>query len=185
MLARLTETETPPPRLLGPVRLDAELRPAQALSQRGMLLVMGSMGAMSLMLGLSLSALGGWPVLGFLGLDLLLLWVAFRLYARRAARLRETVALDAARIVVSRTDSRGSTRWWQAATAFARLERREQPHGATGLALCAGGASIEIGQCLSPAERDAFARRLERALAEARASPARTGAASASTTAAA
>ena len=51
---------------------------------------------------------GAWPVLGFFGLDIALLYLAFRL-SYRSGRLRETIRVTADEVVVRRIAPNGRT----------------------------------------------------------------------------
>lgn len=75
-----TATLDPPP------LLDLELRPHRSLSPAGFGLLMAVLGGASLASGLMFVMIGAWPVFGFLGLDVLGVYIAFRIsYARRRA----------------------------------------------------------------------------------------------------
>jgi len=54
------------------------LVPHRSLSRRGFHLLLGSLGTLSLTVGTIFWLAGAWPVIGFMGLDVLLLWVALR-----------------------------------------------------------------------------------------------------------
>ena len=56
----------------------AVLTPHRSLSKQGFLLVMGMIVVVNLMVGALFAAVGAWPVAGFAGLDVLLVWWAFR-----------------------------------------------------------------------------------------------------------
>src|SRR3546814_15431204 len=62
----------------GAALFDAELRPHRSLSPRGFLLLMASVCAFSFAGGLAFYLAGAWPVIGFLGADVLLISPAFK-----------------------------------------------------------------------------------------------------------
>ena len=64
------------------------LRPHRSLPVEGCRLLMLALGGAMLFVGALFFAMGAWPVVGFLGLDILVVWLAFRL-SYRAARARE------------------------------------------------------------------------------------------------
>ena len=71
----------------------ATLTPHRSLSRRGFLTVMGLIAAVNFVAGVVFYSLGAWPVMGFCGLDVLLMWLAFRSNfadARRAERIEIT-----------------------------------------------------------------------------------------------
>ncbi len=168
-MSRISDAQGPPPAPDGPVYLDAELRPNRSLSLNGFQIVMVVMAAASFAVGCLFLAMGAWPVIGFFGLDVLLLWLAFRASYRAGARERELVRVTAARVDVARADARGQTRWWTASPYFARVEVVEAEDAHPEISLRAGPDRLPLAVCLSPHERLGFAKALESALASARA----------------
>jgi len=77
------------------------LAPHRSLSPFGVKVVMGAMGLVSLGAGAMFLSLGAWPVFGFFGLDVLLLYLALRASAR-SARAREHITVTASLIEVRR-----------------------------------------------------------------------------------
>ena len=76
----------------GDLLFDAELRPHRSLSPQGFLWLMGGICLFSFSAGLAFFLVGAWPVIGFLGADVLLIFFAFRVNYRRA-HMRETLKL--------------------------------------------------------------------------------------------
>jgi len=152
------------------LRFSAELRPHRSLDRRGLVLVMGLLGGLNLLVGLSFAVLGAWPVTGFCGLDMALLGLAFY-FSCRAARDREVLVLTDDLLVVRRTIG-GRTAEWRFQPYWVRLrqddETLEAPHSLT---LSSHGATLAIGRFLSPVERCNLARDLDAALARHRAAP--------------
>ena len=60
------------------VYLDAVLEPPRSLSTRGFNRVMMVLGGFSFVTGLGFLLAGAWPVAGFMGLEVLALWMVFR-----------------------------------------------------------------------------------------------------------
>jgi uncharacterized membrane protein len=60
-------------------------RPNRSLSARGRICWLMLIGASALTLGVAASAIGAWPVLPFAGLEVLLVWFAFRVLGRHDA----------------------------------------------------------------------------------------------------
>ena len=168
-MSRITDAPGPPPVPDGPIYMDAELRPNRSLSMNGFQIVMIVMAAASFAVGCLFLSIGAWPVIGFFGLDVLLLWLAFRASYRAGARERELVRVTAARVDVARADARGRTRWWTASPYFARVEVVEAEDAHPEISLRAGPDRLPLAVCLSPHERLGFAKALDTALASARA----------------
>ena len=74
---------------LEPTIFSAVITPHRSLSARGFFLVMGAYGLLSFVAGLTCMLAGAWPVIGFLGLDVLLLYWAFKVNYRHAAAYEE------------------------------------------------------------------------------------------------
>lgn len=168
-MSRITDAHGPPPIPDGPIYMDAELRPNRSLSMTGFQIVMIVMAVASFAVGCLFLSIGAWPVIGFFGLDVLLLWLAFRASYRAGARERERVRVTAARVDVARADAKGRTRWWTASPYFARVEVVEAEDAHPEVSLRAGPDRLPLAICLSPHERLGFARALDAALTSARA----------------
>ena len=78
----------------------ALLVPHRSLGRFGFLIVMGALGLSSFLTGLFFLSIGAWPVFGFLGVDVLIVYLAFRMnYA--AAKAHEEVSIS--RIALNRS----------------------------------------------------------------------------------
>jgi uncharacterized membrane protein len=110
-------------------------------------------------------ALGAWPVVGFFGLDILLIWLAFQLNYR-SGRAVEEVAIWPHDLLVRKISPAGKVRehrfnpFW---TRF-RVDRHDEI-GITGMFLSAQGREIDVGSFLNPLDRESFALAFGQALA--------------------
>ncbi len=112
--------------------------------------------------------LGAWPVVGFLGLDVLGLYIAFAA-SFRSARAYETVDVTPLELVFTRTGADGRRREWRFNPSWVRLEEKvHEEYGAEQVALVSRGERVEIGSFLGPDQKAELARDLSRALAIAR-----------------
>ena len=82
-------------------RFSAVLLPHRSLGRKGFIVLMGVISVVSFLTGIAFYMKGAWPVLGFFGLDILLVYGAFRLNYR-AARVYETVELSDSELKVTR-----------------------------------------------------------------------------------
>ena len=73
-----------------PTLFSAIITPHRSLSGRGFVLVMALVGGLSFIGGMFFFLLGAWPVVGFLGLDVVLVYWAFRANYRAAGLLRRS-----------------------------------------------------------------------------------------------
>ncbi len=146
---------------------DAVLRPNRSLGTRGFLVLMAALGGCSFVAGMAFVIAGAWPVIGFLGLDVLAVYIAFRLNYR-AGRAYEAVRLTESRLSLRRVDWRGRVRQEEFQPYWLRVELDEPETHAGQVLLVSHGRQSAIGQCLSPAERADFADALRAALARLR-----------------
>lgn len=146
------------------VFLDTVLRPNRSLPPKGFAVVMLVLGGASLATSLGFILVGAWPVCGFCGLDVLLVYVAFRL-SYRGARLHERVRLTEADLTVEQVSARGERRRWRFEPVWLRVAFEEQDEDTNRLVLASHGRSLVLGSFLAPAERRRFAATLEQALA--------------------
>lgn len=149
-----------------PKTWQAVLTPHRSLSRGGFLLVMGLIAAVNLVIGGMFYAIGAWPVVGFLGLDVLAIWWAFRVNfadARQAERIlitEDELVLERLAENRAREELRFVRRWVRV-----DLEEDTERELVGNLYLSASGRRTAIGAFLPPDERRAFAAQLRRALA--------------------
>jgi uncharacterized membrane protein len=146
---------------------DAVLRPNRSLTPRGFTLLMAALGGFSLAVGAAFIAAGAWPVFGFLGLDVLLIYVAFRVNYRSGQSL-ETVTVTDEAVEVRRLDHWGRARVWRAPPTWLRVEVEDAHEHHCRIRLRSHGRSCVIGTFLAPAERHDLASALGAALAQQR-----------------
>jgi uncharacterized membrane protein len=145
------------------------LKPYRSLSPNGFALVMVVFVAGSFTVGLAFWLMGAWPVVGFCGLDILALQVAFRL-SYRSARAAEEIRLTREHLSVKRIAANGQETEQGFNPYWARLEIDRHPEiGVTRLRIASHGSRLTIGSFLGPRERERFATDFSAALATVRA----------------
>lgn len=147
----------------------ALLTPHRSLGRTGFKILMGAMLAGWAVTGVIFLANGAWPVFGFFGLDVLLLYLAFR-YNYRAARQREEVSVSRTSLDVRKVAASGrivSHRFNPFWTRFA--VSRHDEIGITEMALESRSRRLPIGGFLNPDDRESFAKAFAGALAQAKA----------------
>jgi uncharacterized membrane protein len=145
----------------------AVLRPHRSLGPAGFLVLMLGFGAVSFVAGVFFAASGAWPVLGFFGLDVALVYVAFRLNYR-SGRLYETVDITRAELTVTRVHPSGRQEQFQCNPYWARVDLAQWPDGRTLLSIAAQGREHAFGRFLTDEERRDLASALREALLAAR-----------------
>jgi uncharacterized membrane protein len=157
-----------------PKIFSAVITPHRSLSPRGFLILMLCLGGLSFVSGMAFVLMGAWPVFGFFGLDVLLVYIAFRANFR-AARAYEEVTVTATELTVRKVNPRGSVREWTLNPLWVRLERIvHQEFGIERLFLVSRGRRLTIANALGPDEKASFAQALSNALGEAKRGPTRT-----------
>jgi uncharacterized membrane protein len=157
-----------------PTIFSAIITPHRSLSRTGFLVVMGLVGGVSFSSGLFFFLLGAWPVVGFMGLDVLLVYWAFRINYRAAAAF-EQITVTSSELRVRRVTHRGQVTEWTLNPVWTRLDREtHEDYGLLRLFLVSRGDKLAVAGFLSPKERESFATALSAALGEARRGPTRT-----------
>jgi uncharacterized membrane protein len=152
----------------------AVITPHRSLGSRGFLLLMLGIGGLSFVSGVMFLMAGAWPVFGFLGLDVLLVYWAFRVNYR-AARAYEEVKVTPSELTVRKVNHRGGVREWTLNPVWVRLDRIvHEEFGIERLFLVSHGRRLSIAGFLGPDEKASFARALATALGEAKRGPTRT-----------
>ena len=147
----------------------ALLTPHRSLGRTGFLVVMGAMLFGSAVTGAIFLAQGAWPVFGFFGLDVLAVYIAFRLNYR-AARAREEVSVSRIALDIRKTAASGRTEEHHFNPFWAHFSvARHSEIGITRMQVEARGQEVPIGGFLNPDDRESFATAFSRALATAKA----------------
>lgn len=143
------------------------LRPNMSLSRRGFFWLMVLFGGVSLGVGAYFWTLGAWPVFGFFGLDVALLYFGFRLNYRHGRRY-ETLSMRDDKLIFAQGTPLGVTREWAFDPFWLRikLERFGQDgEEIGGLILSSHGKYVSVGAFLSPPERESLSASLQLAMA--------------------
>lgn len=146
-----------------PVLFDAVLSPHRSLPPSGFAIVMLLLAGGSFCVSIAFVLLGAWPVTPFFGVDVALVYLAFRA-SYRQARLREELRLTEERLTVDRVGVRGERRRWQFQPFWLRVTLEEKDENTNRLVLTSHGRSLVVGSFLGPAERRGVAAALGEAL---------------------
>ncbi|MGA7973981.1 MAG: DUF2244 domain-containing protein [Pseudolabrys sp.] len=153
---------------LEPTIFSAVITPHRSLSARGFFLVMGAYGLLSFVAGLTCMLAGAWPVIGFLGLDVLLLYWAFKVNYRHAAAYEEVKVTPIA-LTVRKVSHLGTVREWVLNPLWVRLEKVvHEEFGIERLFLTSRGKHLIVAAFLGPDEKASFAKALGNAINEAK-----------------
>src|SRR5262245_51269540 len=105
-----------------PQLFSALLTPHRSLNRTGFLAVMLFLSVVSFVTGIAFLLMGAWPVVGILGLDLLVIWWAFKVNFR-TARAREEIVVTPTELRVRRVSHRGDVAEWVLNPLWVRLDQ--------------------------------------------------------------
>jgi uncharacterized membrane protein len=152
------------PALDPPTLFSARLTPHRSLNRTGFLVLMGFLSAVSFATGIAFLLMGAWPVLGFLGLDMLVVYWAFRVNFRRAAATEE-ITVTPLELRVRRVSHRGHVVEWVLNPLWVQLDQKVHAEfGIERLYLVSRGRRVSIGNFLGADEKASFAKALMTAL---------------------
>jgi uncharacterized membrane protein len=170
----MTDRNASPDARVDPALFAARLTPHRSLSRAGFLLLMAVLGGISFVAGMVFLVLGAWPVFGFFGLDVLLVYWAFRANYRDA-RAYEDVMVTTSELRVRKVSARGQVSEWVLNPLWAKLDYEiDEEFGLQRLYLVSRGRRLPIASFLPPQEKESFAAALAAAMTEAKRGPTRT-----------
>ena len=149
----------------------AVLYPHRSLSPTGFLILMSAIGGVSFVTGMAFLLIGAWPVFGFFGLDVALIYAAFKLNYR-SGRLYETVELTPEALVITRVHPSGKQESFDFNPYWVRVRLAELPQGRNDLRVASHGREFAFGRFLTDDERRDLSHALAGALAQTRAAQA-------------
>ena len=146
----------------------ALLTPHRSLGRQGFAILMGTLVVGWLVTGIVFLSQGAWPVFGFFGLDVLIVYLAFRANYR-SARAREEVSLSRTSLDIRKFAPSGRMQAHSFNPFWTRFSiSRHDEIGITGMTVEARGKTVPIGSFLNPDDRESFASAFSRALSTAR-----------------
>ena len=146
----------------------ATLTPHRSLSRRGMRIVIAVMAIGASIPGMLFFALGAWPIVGFMGLDVALVWWALSA-SLRDGRQFEVVTLWPDQLELRRVPPSGKEELLRFNPFFVKLViDRDYNERTTGLHLRTRESDTEIGSFLTADDKASFAKVFGTALKKAR-----------------
>jgi uncharacterized membrane protein len=143
----------------------ATLTPHRSLSPKGFVILMSVIAGLNFAGGLFFYVIGAWPVVGFMGLDVVLIWWAFRANFA-AGRRAECIEITAHELVLERIAERHPPQVHRFMRRWVRVDLEEDRERELigSLYLRFRGKRTEIASFLGAQERLAFAHALKAAL---------------------
>ncbi len=156
------------PELDQPELFSARLTPHRSLNRTGFLVLMTFITVISFAAGVVFWWIGAWPVFGFFGLDVLVIYWAFRINFR-SARAFEEISVTPSELRVRRVSHRGHVMEWVLNPLWVQLDQKTHAEfGIERLYLVSRGRRVSIGSFLGPDEKASFAKALVAALQSAK-----------------
>src|SRR6266446_3945286 len=111
------------PEVAEPTLFSALLTPHRSLNRTGFLVLMAFLSVISFTAGVAFLLMGAWPVFGFFGLDVLVIYWAFKVNFR-SADAYEDISVSHTELRVRRVSHRGHTMEWMFNPLWVRIDRR-------------------------------------------------------------
>ena len=152
------------PTLDQPTLFSAHVTPHRSLNRTGFVVLMTFVSAISFAAGGVFWWMGAWPVFAFFGLDVLVIYWAFRINFR-SADATEDIVVTPSELRVRRVSHRGRLIEWSFNPLWVQLEQTGDPEfGIEHLFLVSRGRRVSVGHFLGPDEKASFAKALLTAL---------------------
>ena len=145
------------------IYLDASLHPHRSLSPKGFALVMAAVALCGSAVGFSFFLAGAWPVAGFAGLEILLLYFAFKMNFRDARRM-EHIRLTDEGLEITRVKPNGKRSRVVLEPTWLNVQMDDPPEHHSQLVVASRGKGLILGAFLTPGERLEVAKALQAAL---------------------
>lgn len=146
-----------------PAGLHVVLSAHRSLGPTGFMALMVLFGGVSFITGMMFLTVGAWPVMAFFGLDVALVYIAFKLNYR-AGKLHELVDLTPQTLTITRIHPSGMRENFDFNPYWARVALEEWPDGRTDLRIASHGQEFPFARFLNDDERREFADILRDAL---------------------
>ena len=146
----------------------AELIPYRSLGRKGFRVLLLLSALVAIFYGGFFLVSGAWPIGFFLGLDFLLLYVAFRANYR-AGQVKEQVVVSRTDLSIRKFSPKGEVVEHHFNPFWARFRvRRHDEFGILSMHVTGEGRVTDIGSFLNPDDRESFAKAFRTALATVR-----------------
>ncbi len=147
----------------------ATLTPYRSLTPTGKRVVVGLTAALALVPGFVFYVAGAWPVVGFMGLDVLAIWWAFSV-SLGAGRAYEVLTVWRGALELRKVDAKGYEEVLAFAPSAVRfVVERDYNERVTALWLTQAGRRVALGSFLSTDEKLSLSKAFGAALRKARA----------------
>ena len=135
----------------------AELTPYRSLGRTGFLWLMAFVSFTCLLSGLMFLVMGAWPVFIFMGLDILIIYAAFK-FNYHSARAKERVSIGRDELKIEKVHPSGRVVKHVLNPFWTRFEvNRHEEYGIVSMRVLSRDIELDIGSFLNPEDRESFA----------------------------
>lgn len=146
----------------------ALLTPYRSLGRTGFRLLMSALILCWLFVCILFWSIGAWPIVGFFGLDVLAIYLAFR-WNYRSANAREEISVSRSALHIRKYEPSGKMIAHEFHPFWSRFRIARKPEfGITSMHVESREKRVPIGGFLNPDDRESFATAFRDALAQAR-----------------
>lgn len=146
----------------------AKLTPHRSMGRRGLRAVVLVAVLLAIIPGIAFLSMGAWPIVGFMGVGVVLIWWALSAHQRDGKRY-EQVTLWPDQLELKQVDGAGKETLTRFNPFFVKLViDRDYNERTTGLHLRTRDRDVELGAFLNPDEKSSFAKAFGTALKRSR-----------------
>jgi uncharacterized membrane protein len=151
-----------------PILFSALLTPHRSLNRTGFIILMTVLSLLSFAAGIVFLIRGAWPVLAISALNVLAIYIAFKINFRRA-KASEEISVTPSELRVKRISHRGHVVEWVLNPLWVQLDQiAHEEFGIERLYLVSRGRRVSIGSFLGADEKASFAKALRAGLVAAK-----------------
>lgn len=146
----------------------ALLKPYRSLGRKGFFVLMSALIFCWFTVSAVFFSLGAWPVLGFFGIDITLIYWAFRVNYR-AAQAREEILVSKSELHIRQIAASGQIQNYRFNPFWTRFHVDRRPDiGIIAMNIESRGQILKVGSFLNPDDKESFASAFTSALRQAR-----------------
>ena len=142
---------------------EISLYPYRSLNKTGFFILMFSLGFISFVAGIIFMIKGAWPVFGFFGLDVLLVYIFFKINFR-SGKKKEVLILTKNKLIVEFYDSKKISKTYYLDANWLQIHLSELKNEMSKLKISSNGKSVIVGAFLRHQEKIAVLRSLKKVL---------------------
>ena len=145
------------------IYLDLTILPYRSLSKKGFRNLMFCVAFIFFLIGAYFWYLGAWPVFGFIGLDVWLLYYAFKINYR-SGEIFETLKIEKEKFLITRNFPSGKQQSWNLEPYWASVELNSQKRNEENLILKSKDKIVLVGSFLNYNDKRKLFDRIQEAI---------------------